>query len=365
MNQEDMGRINSNIEILVRDLETSLVSRSLIAAGIFNDSDFDLIQAKSTRDEKNHEMLAILKRRGPHAFEAFITALRNAGHGQEHLLELMNRDSHLTPSLSASGVELDALTSRFQFLASRQQINDQLPEPSLITDSKVPSSNVHNTDKMRKKFCETANQAFEELITKYFNTDYFEYETFKNWDVVKREDDTKRRSSTIIYRCNPQPSDEPYTLFGMKTELDASAELHFRDLLSNVELETLENPDYESVKRIDWLDEQSDILHVVPRHFNIFVTGREVVMARHWRKISNAYIICGRSIETDKVPPSATKYRYYTRFAAARYTPVPGNENQCVYEALVSGDPGGWVSGHFAMQSSCFKFFFMVRNKKV
>uniref|UniRef100_A0A914XCF6 CARD domain-containing protein n=1 Tax=Plectus sambesii TaxID=2011161 RepID=A0A914XCF6_9BILA len=339
MDQEDLDCINTNIEVLVKDMETSLIVRSLIAAGIFSDSDFDLIQAKSAGDEKNHELLAILKRRGPLAFQAFLIALGNAGPGQEHLLELMNRESLRTPSLSVSGIELDTVAQSSQSIACRQQKNEQLPEQGSPIDSGVPTSYVPSNDKMNKQFFETAVQAFEELTTKYFNTDYFQYETFKNWAVVKTEYDAKRRATTRVYRCKPQPLDEPYTLFGLKTELETSAELHFKDLLANHELESLENPEYESIKRIEWLGPQSDIIHTVLKDLNFFSPGREVVLARYWRKVNNAYIICNRSIETDKVPKTKKKIRYYTRFAAARYTPVPGNENQCVYEALVSGDP--------------------------
>uniref|UniRef100_A0A914VMU3 START domain-containing protein n=1 Tax=Plectus sambesii TaxID=2011161 RepID=A0A914VMU3_9BILA len=218
-------------------------------------------------------------------------------------------------------------------------MNESLPEQGSSIDFGDPTSNVYSNDKMNKQFFETAAQAFEELTTKYFNTDYYQYETFKNWAVIKTVHDAKRRATTIVYRCKPQPSDEPYTLFGLKTELDTCAELHFKDLLANVELETLENLEYESIKRIEWLGLQSDIIHVVLKDLNFLSPGREVVLARHWRKVNNAYLICNRSIETDKVPKSKKKIRYYTRFAAARYTPALDNENRCIYEGLVSGDP--------------------------
>uniref|UniRef100_A0A914VMC0 START domain-containing protein n=1 Tax=Plectus sambesii TaxID=2011161 RepID=A0A914VMC0_9BILA len=164
-------------------------------------------------------------------------------------------------------------------------MNESLPEQGSSIDFGDPTSNVYSNDKMNKQFFETAAQAFEELTTKYFNTDYYQYETFKNWAVIKTVHDAKRRATTIVYRCKPQPSDEPYTLFGLKTELDTCAELHFKDLLANVELETLENLEYESIKRIEWLGLQSDIIHVVLKDLNFLSPGREVVLARHWHTI--------------------------------------------------------------------------------
>jgi hypothetical protein len=53
-----------------------------------------------------------------------------------------------------------------------------------------------------------------------------------------------------------------------------------------------------------------DVIHVTTQDFGAWVSGRDTVVARVWQKVNDAYIVSGRSIETDKVSIDPNNYMY-------------------------------------------------------
>lgn len=76
MDDVDKKKLTSNRSFLVKNISNTMkVVDKLMEEEIINDAMKQKIQAKETTDEKNRELLNILGRRGPKAFEAFWRAL--------------------------------------------------------------------------------------------------------------------------------------------------------------------------------------------------------------------------------------------------------------------------------------------------
>lgn len=110
MQEEDRKALRSNREALLRDLEAKRVASLLYSREIFSEEDKDSVNAKSTPAEQREEVLDILPRKGPKAFNAFCNVLNEVSPHLEALLRPTQEDDEgidgpgSTAPIPASGV---------------------------------------------------------------------------------------------------------------------------------------------------------------------------------------------------------------------------------------------------------------------
>lgn len=110
MQEEDRKTLRSNREALLRDLEAKRVASLLYSREIFSEEDKDSVNAKSTPAEQREEVLDILPRKGPKAFNAFCNVLNEVSPHLEALLRPTQEDDEgidgpgSTAPIPASGV---------------------------------------------------------------------------------------------------------------------------------------------------------------------------------------------------------------------------------------------------------------------
>uniref|UniRef100_A0A914VZT9 START domain-containing protein n=1 Tax=Plectus sambesii TaxID=2011161 RepID=A0A914VZT9_9BILA len=96
------------------------------------------------------------------------------------------------------------------------------------------------------------------------------------------------------------------------------------------------------VRRVTWLGEQSDIIHIIVKEY-LVVKSRDLVTARVWRKLDDSLMVAGRSIDCHLLPPQKNRVRAELKFATARFTPSSEKAGHCVMEYLTQGDLKGWL----------------------
>lgn len=110
MQEEDRKALRSNREALLKDLEAKRVASLLYSREIFSEEDKDSVNAKSTPAEQREEVLDILPRKGPKAFNAFCNVLNEVSPHLEALLRPTQEDDEgidgpgSTAPIPASGV---------------------------------------------------------------------------------------------------------------------------------------------------------------------------------------------------------------------------------------------------------------------
>lgn len=110
MQEEDRRALRSNREALLKDLEAKRVASLLYSREIFTEEDKDSVNAKSTPAEQREEVLDILPRKGPRAFNVFCNVLHEVTPHLEELLRPTQEDDEgidgpgSTAPIPASGV---------------------------------------------------------------------------------------------------------------------------------------------------------------------------------------------------------------------------------------------------------------------
>uniref|UniRef100_A0A914VQF7 CARD domain-containing protein n=1 Tax=Plectus sambesii TaxID=2011161 RepID=A0A914VQF7_9BILA len=120
MDHKHSTLLNTHRVELVKDMQPDKVVDELIASGILLDHHANEILKKSNAEERNRELLRILKDRGEHAFGKFVEALRKTC--QTSLWELLQQRAPAAGYDASSGND-DSFDYRrqLQYLEERQQ----------------------------------------------------------------------------------------------------------------------------------------------------------------------------------------------------------------------------------------------------
>uniref|UniRef100_A0A914UQ44 CARD domain-containing protein n=1 Tax=Plectus sambesii TaxID=2011161 RepID=A0A914UQ44_9BILA len=291
-------------------------------------------EIKEEEDQPENRSLTLLscicRSQQATAYDAFIQALQNTN--QKALASIVMREFDSITQKASQGHQ--HATERLK-TSSLKTITDYSNISLTLLEEYKNELKIPLTDPMYDKlwsYYKTGALAFEEVMNKFFSKSY--KETFLDWPKYEEKADG------IAY-CRQPTADDPYTVFGCKAEIDCPAELLFRDLVYNAE--KIESTSVKFAKRIQWLGSRAVILHVAFESPSIFINPREVVTMNMWRKVGDSYILNRRSIETDLVPERAGLERARLHYCAHRFSPVEGNPNKTVLNAISAGDGGGWV----------------------
>ncbi|XP_048239853.1 uncharacterized protein LOC124137147 isoform X1 [Haliotis rufescens] len=104
MDPDKRGRLRKNHKTLKKDLDTIEVLDSLYSEGIFNDVHCEVVRSKGTPNDRNQELLTILKTTGNRGYDKFCEILKEH---QPHLLTVLEEtemDQEITGESSEGNV---------------------------------------------------------------------------------------------------------------------------------------------------------------------------------------------------------------------------------------------------------------------
>ncbi|ELT91616.1 hypothetical protein CAPTEDRAFT_211634 [Capitella teleta] len=131
MDESHRDLLRRNLVALTTDLDPRDVYVSLIEMGVLTMDDRENIRAMSlTRKEEAEELISVIQRKGPTAFEAFMVALQHPYHHLYDLLSRGHREIILQRQQNAVGLDVQADVNRAEL---KSQIENEILKICLIS----------------------------------------------------------------------------------------------------------------------------------------------------------------------------------------------------------------------------------------
>lgn len=133
-------------------------------------------------------------------------------------------------------------------------------------------------------------------------------------------------------------------VFKLKTVINMSPKKLLQELYYCVENITVWNNTIIESKRIQIIDECTDVTYQVSAPGgNGIIASRDFVNLRHWSMKDNCYVVAGKSIVHPTVPPTGTHTRGENGACCWVMRPLSEDVDSCIFEFLLNTNLKGWI----------------------